>query len=237
MLANSLKSNRQGLIMNIITVQHLSNYTDDIANRLNWLVSHHAKIYKKVSKNISQGASLDKSLDFLEESIFSWFTRKGSISPNWRNIILTATKKLQDLEINLPDLNNQTNLTKVIYILKPLGQVKILKSKRNNYMPASKILNFIFPQLIPKIDWYWIKDVCLRKVNTQLSKGKLFRMSQLTSIEDYGAYLQFAANQTYDPLVMTKLEEQIGIKNAYAVAFEYCLLGFYQIEIHKKLSR
>jgi hypothetical protein len=152
------------------------------------------------------------------------------MSPGWKRVTKKAIIQIQQLNYNLPDLAIPSKLNEVIDVLKPTGKIKRVKSGNENFMPASKILNFIFPGLIPKIDTYWIKGVCLKKLNKHLS-WRRFITSGPTDINQYKEYLQFASEQVYDDGVLTKLEHAIGIKDAYAVCFEYCLLGFSRDEI------
>jgi len=157
------------------------------------------------------------------------------MSHDWKKVTENAIIQIQQLNYDLPDLVESSKLSDVIDVMKPLGQIKRVKSGNENFMPASKFLNFIFPSLIPKIDTYWIKGVCLRKINSNLY-WKRFSTSGPIDIQQYKDYLQFASQQDYDDGVLINLEQAIGIKDAYAVAFEYCLLGFSRDEILEPLK-
>lgn len=219
--------------MNLVSVDNLNNYLNQIAHELGWDVQIHRKVYNDVFK----AQNIDLALDVLENRVFHWFIRNGRIVDNWRPMIKNAVQGIKEYNYKLPDLQNKNTLGQIVKVIKPLGKIKETKSKNENYMVASKILNFLFPDLFPKIDSYWIKGVCLRKVNESDIYSNKFRISSNTDLWQYSQYLKFAAQQDYGEALLLTLENYIGIKNAYAVAFEYCLLGFSKNEILEKKKK
>jgi len=212
--------------MELINTTNLNSYIDGLADKLDWGIEYYAEIYREAA----QQQDIKDALNILDNRIKHWFIRGGEMRSDWKLITKIAADELKQLNYCLPDLAEESKLIEVIDIIKPLGQIKMVKSGFENFMPASKILNFIFPELLPKIDTYWIKDVCLRKVNRNLF-SKRFKTSGRTDLQQYREYLLFASEQTYDEVVIGALESIIGIKTPYAVAFEYCLLGYCHQEI------
>jgi hypothetical protein len=222
----------EGTAMTLINNQNLEAYANDIVDKLNWSLTEHSKLYH----DVLQQEDIGKAFGVLEKGVLPWFTRKGRITSNWRDLVEDAVKELRCLNYNLPELSDKGKLNEVANMLAPLGYLKVLRSGSENYVGASKILNFFFPGLIPKIDLFWVKDVCLRKVNRVYPLKERFRISGFTDLQQYKAYLRFASEQDYEPNVLNSLEQRIGVKDAYAVVFEYCLLGFSRQEILAKLE-
>jgi hypothetical protein len=219
--------------MTITNTINLNAYITNIASELNWDINNHKQIYSRILEE----KDIEKRLDTLKVKVFPWFMRNGEIDMNWRLLIKKAVKELNSFNYNLSELRDYDKLEKVLNILKPVGTIKKTKSGKENYMVSSKLLNFFFPNLIPKIDLYWIKDVCLRKVNNSRLFPEQFRISGPTDLQQYSMYLRFGALQNYDNSVLSEVEHAIGVQDAYAVAFEYCLLGFSKQEILEKKKK
>jgi len=217
--------------MELINITNLNSYIDGLDDKLDWGVEYHAQIYREVA----QQKDIKDALNILDNRIKHWFIRGGSMSPDWQLSTEIAVNELKRFNYCLPDMAEDSKLKDVIEVIKPLGQIKRVSSGNENFMPVSKILNFLFPGLFPKIDTYWIKDVCLRKMNNNLTR-KRFITSGPTDLQQYREYLLFASEQAYDNKVIGALESILGIKTPYAVAFEYCLLGYCRQEIIEKLS-
>ncbi|MFC2053477.1 hypothetical protein ACFLV7_04145 [Chloroflexota bacterium] len=218
--------------MELINITNLNRYIDGLADKLDWGVEYHAQIYREVAQ---QKDTID-ALNILDNRIKHWFIRGGRMSPDWKLSTKIAANELKRLNYCLPDMAEDSKLKEVIEIIKPLGQIKRVRSGNENFMPASKILNFLFPELFPKIDTYWIKDICLRKVNNILAR-KRFITSGPTDLQQFREYLLFASEQDYNDVVIGALESILGINTPYAVAFEYCLLGYCHQEISEVLNR
>ncbi len=212
--------------MDIVNLSNLDAYLFEIADRLGWGVDYHAQIYKDVGKQ----KVVDDALDILEARVVPWFIRNGWMHSNWRAMMKTSLVELNSLGHVLPDLEDKKKLQEALDNVEPLGQIKQVSSGASNFVGPSKLLNFLYPQLFPKIDVFWVKDVCLRKVNEQTGDNR-FSISGPVDIDQFQQWLEFGAEQKYDQKVLAKLEKFIGIKNAYAIAFEYCLLVYCKDEI------
>jgi hypothetical protein len=217
--------------MELIHITNLNSYIDGLDDKLGWEVEYHAQIYREVA----QQKDIKDALNILDNRIKHWFIRGGWMSPDWQLSTEIAANELKRFNYCLSDMADDSKLKDVIEIIKPLGQIKRVSSGNENFMPASKILNFLFPGLIPKIDTYWIKDVCLRKMNNNLTR-KRFVTSGPTDLQQYREYLLYASEHVYNNKVIGALESILGINTPYAVAFEYCLLGYCHQEILEKLS-
>ena len=217
--------------MELINIINLNSYIDGLDDKLDWEVEYHAQIYREVA----QQKDIKDALNILDNRIKHWFIRGGRMSPDWQLSTEITANELKRLNYCLPDMAEDSKLKDVIEVIKPLGQIKRVSSGNENFMPASKILNFLFPGLFPKIDTYWIKDVCLRKVDNNLTR-KRFITSGPTDLQQYREYLLYASEQVYDNKVIGALESILGINTPYAVAFEYCLLGYCHQEISERLN-
>lgn len=212
--------------MSIVTPQNLSKFIDEVAPKLEWDVFKHKRIYQSVTAQ----SNMNERLDVVEKNVFPWIQRNGVIDSDWRNSITEAVNRIQLLQANLPNLGLKER-SDLMQILNHLTNLKKTKRNRANLMPASKILHFFFPSLIPKIDGDWIQNICLRKVNHHSLFSAHFRVSGSIGPKLYTSYLTFGASQNYGPEVMRQVYDTINVKDAYAVAFEYCLLGFCGDEI------
>ena len=196
----------------IVTDLNFFRYVKRTSKILGWDVPTHGRIYRSVSTN-----HIEKSLDVIEEKVWPWFARNGCPAPNWRKLVTEAVTRIQPLKYDLLDMRNDSRREQIIDILRPLYQIKNIKS--TNYMPCSKVLHFFFPELIIKVDTAWIKNVCFRKLKQE--GGYEFRVSGPVSLEEYDILLKWAANFDYD-------------FGPYAMAFEWCLLGYCDREIREK---
>lgn len=217
--------------MDFINPTNLDNYIEYVSIALDWPAEEHKKLYK-LWMDCTESYE-DNALTELGETVLGWRSvmRGGSMDKNWLPQMKTAVNKIKRQNFTLIDMDDPKKLDEVIRTIAPLGQIKKTSSDRDNYMVASKILNFIFPELFPKIDQAWIINVCLSGINALNIYDEKFYPSNRSSLEQYRKYLKFGADHQYDEQMLSKLNKEIGVHEAYAVAFEYCLLGSFKDEI------